>query len=120
MNFNQGYKVVFVNCKLKSLDFFSNMPGFILQEEIEIQGRQYPILQLNQGDLIMLVEKEAMVPETIVLKTDDCIRDYHLFRQKQLDTITKPRYVDNGLELCFSDPSGNRFILLEERDYSEV
>lgn len=120
MDFNQGYKVIFVNCEETALHFFSNIPGFKLDEKIEIQGRQCPILQLKNGDFMMLVEKEAVEPETIVLKTDDCLRDYHLLKKKSIATLTKPRYVDNGLELCFSDPTGNHFIVLEERDYTDA
>ena len=120
MDFNQVYQVVFVKCEESSLSFFSNIPGFTLAEKIEIQGKECPILQSGNGDLIMLVEKETIEADTIVLKTDDCVRDYYLFNQKNISGLTKPRYVAHGLELCFSDPSGNRFILTEERDYSEA
>jgi hypothetical protein len=120
MNFDQNYKVVFVKCEETSLNFFTEMLGFKLYEKIEIQSKECPILQLNGGDFMMLVEKQTIDPDTVVLRTDDCVRDYYLFKQKSLATLTKPRYVDNGLELCFSDPSGNQFIMIEERDYSEA
>jgi hypothetical protein len=120
MDFNQVYQVVFVKCEESSLSFFCDIPGFTIAEKIEIQGKECPILQSGNGDLIMLVEKETIEADTIVLKTDDCVRDYYLFNQKNIPGLTKPRYVAHGMELCFLDPSGNRFILTEERDYSEA
>ncbi|MNL01536.1 hypothetical protein D3C87_1220100 [compost metagenome] len=120
MDFNKGYRVVFVKCKETSLRFFMEVPGFEFYETIEIQGKECPILKLNNEDFVMLVEKDSAEQDTIILKTDDCLRDYHLFKQKSLTTLAKPRYVDNGLELCFSDPNGNQFIMLEERDYTDA
>lgn len=120
MDFNQGYKVVFVKCEETSLKFFSSMPGFTIAEKIEIEGKECPILQSSHGDFIMLVEKENIETDTIILNTDDCLRDYYLFNQVSTPGLTKPRYVAHGMELCFLDPSGNRFLLTEERDYSEA
>ena len=120
MDFDQSCKVVFVKCEETSLIFFTETLGFKLHEKIEIQGKKCPILQLNSGDFMMLVEKQQVDLDTVVLRTDDCVRDYYLFKQKSLVTLTKPRYVENGLELCFSDPSGNQFIMIEERDYSDA
>lgn len=120
MIFDENYKVVFVKCEETSLKFFMDMPGFKGYEKMEIQGKQYPVLQLNNGDFMMLIEREEMDADTIVVKTDDCLRDYYLFQKKSISSLTKPRYVDRGLELCFSDPSGNQFVILEERDYTEV
>ncbi|WP_316813828.1 hypothetical protein [Pedobacter heparinus] len=120
MDFHQSYKVIFVNCEETSLKFFTDIPGFRLYERIAIEGKQCPILQLSNGDFMMLVEKEVVGPDTVVLKTDDCLRDYHLFRKKNIATLSRPRYVDNGLELCFSDPTGNQFVILEERDYKDA
>lgn len=120
MDFNKGYRVVFVKCKETSLSFFMNVPGFAFYENIEIQGKECPILKLSNDDFVMLVEKDCAEKETIVLKTDDCLRDYYLFKQKSIASLTKPRYVAKGLELCFADPNGNQFIMLEERDYTDA
>ena len=120
MEFNEVYKVVFVKCEETSLKFFVDMPGFKVGEKIEIQGKQCPVLQLNSGDFMMLIEREEIEADTIVVKTDDCLRDYYLFSKKKISNLTKPRYVDRGLELCFSDPSGNQFVIIEERDYTEA
>nr|WP_121273307.1 hypothetical protein [Pedobacter schmidteae] len=120
MNFNQVYKIVFVNCEETSVEFFTRMPGFKVYEQIEIQGKSCSVLQLTNGDFMMLVEQDNFEADTIVLKTDDCLRDYCLFSRQQIDSLTRPRYVANGLELSFSDPSGNQFVLIEERDYTEV
>lgn len=120
MEFNQVYKVVFVKCEEISMKFFMDMPGFKAYEKIEIQGKQCPVLQLSNGDFMMLIEREVIEGDAIVIKTDDCLRDYYLFSKKSISSLTKPRYVDRGLELCFSDPSGNQFIIVEERDYTEA
>lgn len=120
MGFNEVYKIVFVKCEETSLKFFRDMPGFRVYEKIEIQGKHCPVLQLSNGDFMLLIEREEIEADTIVIKTDDCLRDYYLFSKQSISNLTKPRYVERGLELCFSDPSGNQFIIIEERDYTDA
>ncbi|CAN5331745.1 hypothetical protein BH09BAC6_BH09BAC6_36140 [soil metagenome] len=54
----------------------------------------------------------------IVINTDDCLRDYHHLRVAGINFEGMPRYTPNGLEVVISDKNGNRYTLLEKRDYS--
>jgi len=70
-----------------------------------IQGRAY-----KQAD-------EGVKP--IVINTDDCLRDYHHLNASGIKFSRAPRYTPNGLEVVFVDAYGNKYTLLEKRDYSE-
>lgn len=120
MELSEVKSVVFVKCKETSLKFFRDMLGFKVTEMLNVGGKQCPVLESVYGELMTLCEQDLVKPETIVLRTSDCLRDYYLFKKKSLLNLTRPRYVDRGLQLCFSDPSGNQFVIIEERDYTEL
>lgn len=71
-------------------------------------------------DLLLQTPREDVVQEEIVLTTDDCIRDYLRLKQQGILQLKAPVYIDSGLFLEFEDPSGNRFVLIEKRDYKEL
>ena len=58
--------------------------------------------------------------ETIAVGTDDCLRDYHLLNTAGIRFERKPQYTRNGLEALIADEHGNRYKLIERRDYSEI
>lgn len=120
MDLEKKYKVVFATCVERSLEFFVEKIGFEAYESIAIEGKECPVLQLKNGDFLMLVHREEIEQDSIVLDTDDCLRDYHLLKQKEVPDLTSPSYVTQGLSIEFFDPSGNRFILLEKRDYTDA
>ncbi|MBB2143855.1 hypothetical protein GM921_00020 [Pedobacter sp. LMG 31464] len=67
---------------------------------------------------IVLVEcAEEVQNPTILLLTNDCIRDYHSLLDKGIRFTKTPDYTDNGLIAEFLDPFGNCYCLLEERNY---
>jgi len=120
IDFEHEYIVIFVKCVDTSLRFFVDMLGFSVYEHIEIAGRGCPILQMQSGHYIMLIEKETLECETVTLLTDDCLRDYHAFKKQGIEQLGKPEYTDAGLTISFYDPSGNKIMLLEARDYTDA
>ncbi len=119
MNTDLKYKVLFVKSEETSVKFFINKLGFKMYQKIEINGKVYPLLQNENKDLMAFMEN-AGKDEVNVLNTDDCLRDYYLFKQRNIQTLGKPQYDHKGLTIGFNDPSGSRFILLEERDYTDA
>ena len=72
---------------------------------------------MTEGELNF---KEVIEQETIILSTDDCLKDYYMLKQQDLPQLSEPVYTDKGLFIEFCDPSGNRFILMENRDYTAI
>lgn len=114
------YKVVFVSCITASREFFTGRVGFREQEVLLIDGKDCPVLQMYDSSFLMLVEKEQREADMIIIYTEDCLRDYHWLRQKEVAGLGQPVYLPEGLSIEFQDPSGNRFMLLEKRDYSDA
>jgi hypothetical protein len=55
----------------------------------------------------------------LIINTADCLQDFHLMERKGICILTKPHYVPEGLAFEISDYWNNRYIILEERDYSD-
>ncbi len=78
------------------------------------------------GDNFLLVQGSPSntgshnVDEIITFNTDNCLRDYHQLKSAGIKIEQIPRYTGRGLEVIFSDPYGNCYLLLEKRDYSEA
>jgi hypothetical protein len=55
----------------------------------------------------------------IIINTDDCLRDYLQLGLVGIKFEKKPQYTAYGLEVDFTDDNGNKYRLLEQRNYSE-
>jgi len=119
MNTDLKYKVLFVKSEEISVNFFINQLGFKMYERIKINGKVRPLLQNTNKDLMAFMENTGK-DEINILNTDDCLRDYYFFKQKNVQTLGKPQYHNKGLAIGFNDPSGSQFVLLEERDYTDA
>jgi hypothetical protein len=106
---------------IKYLDFFDeagtkNRPAE--KHGIAVGNRFGNDYLLVQGSLPNASEQN--VEEIITFNTDNCLRDYHQLKSAGIKIEQVPRYTARGLEVIFSDPYGNHYLLLEERDYSET
>jgi hypothetical protein len=96
----------------------------------DLDGKRIPekqgfLICNNFGDRYLLTAKNnsfSMIDadEIILVNTDDCLRDYHLLNIAEIRFAGKPKYTSNGLEATIIDDYGNRYTLLEKRDYSEI
>jgi hypothetical protein len=120
MDLEQKYKVVYVTDIRSSLDFFMNKVGLKKQEELNIPGRDCAVLKMFNGDFLMLLQNEELEPAPVVLHTDDCLRDHYRLKEGAVEGLTEPVYRADGVAIEFADPCGNRFVLLEERDYTDA
>lgn len=57
--------------------------------------------------------------DEIIVNTDDCLRDYCQLNLAGLKFEKKPQYTSDGLEVKIIDDNGNKYKLLEKRDYTE-
>lgn len=104
-----------------AVNFFKEQLGLEQTEKAMLfqSEKQLIVKSLNGDTSFLLLENSPQSPSKIVLKTDDCIKDYHTLKARGVVFQTQPNYLDVGLSASFSDPFGNQYILLEERSYIE-
>lgn len=88
-----------------------------------MDGEESTVVKAKNLDVALVVTEvnnKAGYKSCIVLNTEDCLNDYHLYKTSGVFFCIAPRYLATGLAAEFLDPSGNRFILLEERNYTEI
>lgn len=82
-------------------------PGFLLRDK---SGRSY---------FIPLSADSEDFTTTIIINTDDCLRDYYLLDKAGVQFGGIPGYTGDGLQAIAVDDNGTRYTLLEHRDYTD-
>ena len=106
----------------KAIAFFKEQLGLEQTEPATLfQSERQLIVKSLKGETSFLLLENTLKqnPSKIVLKTDDCIKDYHTLKARGVIFQSQPTYLDEGLLASFNDPFGNEFLLLEERSYVE-
>jgi predicted enzyme related to lactoylglutathione lyase len=118
------YIPVFAEDAVAQIDFYTQKLGFNAISNISfMKGEESIVLQADNLDvaLVMTVSHNGDAYKScIILNTEDCLKDYHLYKAAGVFFCEAPRYLPTGLAAEFLDPGGNRFILLEERNYTEI
>ncbi len=118
----QSAKFFYVQVKqLNDADaFYTNCLG-MLTEKTTIADQEKGILVKANGETNILLSEHKHQNQTkkIVLKSDDCLEDYCRLKSRGVVFKKKPSYLSEGLSVEFSDPYGNDFIILEQRNYNE-
>jgi predicted enzyme related to lactoylglutathione lyase len=84
-------------------------------------GQECTIIKTNNPGVFLMVIKQAKTNTAtppIILSTDDCLNDYYSLKTAGVSFYNEPEYLPIGLGAEFSDPTGNRYLLIEERIYS--
>jgi hypothetical protein len=104
--------------------FFMSVLKYKMVGKIELwAGVNCKLMKLNDNsfNIILIPELIELKGKSIVIiSTDSCLRDYHLIKNTEVKFKSGPQYLANGLSVEFENKSGNRFILLEEREYEEI
>lgn len=118
------YIPVFVKDMEEAVCFFTNKLGFSLADKMVLHDEAgYTTLRVRDTDtyLNLLVDTESTGSKTqLIFNTDDCLNDYHNLKTMGVDFKEQPQYLAIGLSAEFYDNYGNQYILLEERNYSEL
>lgn len=85
--------------------------GFLIGNKF---GNNYFIPLQSKPDI-----QAISINKPMVINTDDCLRDYHKLRMAGINFEGMPRYTPNGLEVVVADKNGNRYTLLEKRNYDD-
>lgn len=119
-----SYIPVIVNKLDRALRFFTGKLNFIIAEELEMLPglKSMVVCPPNRSIFLVLVESgspsHVYSRNKILIKTDDCIRDYCTFKKAGVRFKSEPQYFSAGLMANFSDPFGNLYSLLEVRNYN--
>jgi hypothetical protein len=127
MNEEKEYQTKRVNEPKKVVRFLVKYLGFFDDQGTEKKHTEKHVVKLSNrfGDNYLLVQgsysniSDQNIDKIITFHTDNCLRDYHQLKSAGIKIEQIPRYTARGLEVIFSDPCGNHYLLLEERDYSE-
>ncbi|RBQ04916.1 hypothetical protein DRW42_17525 [Pedobacter miscanthi] len=119
---NQSAKLFYVQVKqLNDADsFYTNCLG-MLTEKTMIADREKGILVRadDETNIFLSERKHQNQTNKIVLNSDDCLEDYCRLKSRGVIFKKTPSYLSEGLSVEFSDPYGNDFIILEQRNYNE-
>ncbi|RZA00417.1 MAG: hypothetical protein EOP47_14030 [Sphingobacteriaceae bacterium] len=106
----------------EQLEFYIGKLGFKIIDNIPFyEGAECTLLETGNYDVLLAMSKNNLYAEfktCIILNTDDCVNDHHWLKVAGVDFNTEPQYLPIGLVAEFNDPGGNKFLLLEERDYN--
>lgn len=118
------YIPIFTDDIESQVKFFIDNLGFeVCDKKNLLTSRECVIMQTTSPDIFMLIAKDYGYDTrrcNIVVSTDDCLNDYHQLKLAGIQFYNEPQYSPTGLRAEFSDPSGNRCLLIEERNYTDL
>ena len=116
------YIPVFTDDMEKQVAFFTETLGFELCGKKSLQSNQEGVLiKTNSPDLFIVVltdHDREQARSQIIINSYDCLSDYHNLKMAGVVFNNEPHYLPMGLGAEFSDPSGNQYLLIEERSYN--
>lgn len=116
------YLPVFTDDIEKQTAFFIENLGFeVYGKKSFLPGQESVLIKTNNPDLFIAVHKDTgreFQRGPIIINSHDCLSDYHNLKMAGVIFHDEPHYLPIGLCAAFSDPSGNQYLLLEERSYT--
>ncbi|RCH54959.1 hypothetical protein DJ568_10825 [Mucilaginibacter hurinus] len=116
------YIPVYAGSFEEQLSFYTDKLGFKIVSKIPFyEGAECTLLETGNYDVLLAISKRNLhtnLKSCIILNTDDCLSDHHTLKALGVEFFTEPQYQPIGLVAEFTDPCGNKFVLLEERDYN--
>jgi len=105
-----------MNAELDYLPFFVGEPeeiATVLEQHLGFSRQDTLTLLRGNYEAGKLMQREVTIP------TDNCLRDYVKLRDAGIAIETLPYYANDGLRVAARDHAGNRFLLVEKRNYAE-
>ena len=100
--------------------FFANDIGFerYIKKNI-LMSRDCMVMQTANADTFMQMVKDHEYGNrkcSIVVSTDDCLSD----KLAGIQFNNEPQYTPDGLRAALTDPSCDRYLLIEKRNYNNL
>ncbi|MCM3411653.1 VOC family protein [Metabacillus litoralis] len=126
-----GHITILVSDYDEAIDYYVNKLGFVLLTDNSFgEGMRWVTVAPSRecGTPIVFVEadndeKKARVGSQaaehvfLVIETNDCLREYHIMKEKGVRFLGEPQEMPWGTEVVFEDLYGNRFDLLQVKSY---
>jgi predicted enzyme related to lactoylglutathione lyase len=116
------YIPVFTDDIEKQVAFFTENLGFeLFGKKSLLPDREGILIKPNSPDLFIVVltdPDKGQARGRIIINSHDCLSDYHNLKMAGVVFTNEPHYLPMGLGAEFSDPSGNQYLLIEERSYN--
>jgi predicted enzyme related to lactoylglutathione lyase len=118
---SQSAKFFYVQVKqLNDADaFYTNCLGMLTESTMISKEKAILVKVDGETNIFLSEHKHQNQTNKIVLTSDDCLEDYCRLRSRGVVFKNRPAYLSEGLSIEFSDPYGNDFIILEQRNYNE-
>ncbi|WP_231426668.1 MULTISPECIES: hypothetical protein [Pedobacter] len=101
-------------------DFFQNILGMNTEPVSLSEEEKCILVKPDKTTQIFLSEKKHNNQTSkITLMSSDLLEDYCRLKANGVAFSRMPIYLNEGLSAAFSDPSGNEYIILEKRNYTE-
>jgi len=101
-------------------DFFKDRLGMDTELSFLPEKEQCILVKPDDNTSIFLTEaKHDNQTRQVILNTSDVLEDYCRLKAKGIEFSKKPVYLSEGLSAAFSDPYGNEYVILEQRNYNE-
>jgi len=118
------YVPIFTEDVESQVRFFTDNLGFEVYDKKSIlTSQECIVMQTASPDIFILIVKDYGYGNpkcSIVVSTDDCLNDYYHLKLAGIHFNNEPQYTPTGLRADFTDPSGNRCLLIEERNYNNL
>ena len=115
------YITVFTDDIERQVSFFNQGMGFeVCGKKNFFPGQESILLRTDNPEVFIAVvenNKQEYGKNLIILSSQDCLSDYHTLKLAGVVFYNEPQYLPVGLGAEFCDPSGNHYLLLEERSY---
>ncbi|HEY9001734.1 MAG TPA: VOC family protein [Mucilaginibacter sp.] len=118
------YIPVFTNDIEKQVAFLTEILGFeVFGKKNLLPDQEGVLIKTNSPDLFMVVMTApdgSYARSQIIINSHDCLSDYYNLKMAGVVFSNEPHYLPMGLGAEFSDPSGNQYLLIEERSYNSL
>lgn len=100
--------------------FYANCLGMLTEDTMLPSQEKGLLVKADQDTHLFLSEHQHQnQTNKILLSSEDCLEDYCRLKSRGVVFKNAPAYLNEGLSVEFSDPYGNNFTILEQRNYNE-
>jgi hypothetical protein len=106
------------------VDFCTDKLGFKVFKHTRVLNEKECVILISPKEALglMVIESDQKydLGATVTLNTNDFLKDHFELKSHGISFLSEPEYTAAGIAAAFEDPSGNRWVLIEERDYNDI
>ncbi|MFD0792120.1 VOC family protein [Mucilaginibacter litoreus] len=118
------YVTLYTRNMNNEVKFCTDKLGFKFLKRTKVLDEKECVILINASNTLglMLIENDRIddLSVTVTLNTNDFLKDHFELKNHGVSFLGEPEYTPAGIAAAFKDPSGNHWMLIEERDYSNI